>query len=140
MTLEPVVIRSCIVERAYVEVNVGEYLFIFFFNDAAPLGKGIMIERCLDEPDESEVVWGMDTYLFSIYDSEAQHCYGGLSSCILRGKNLDFEFKPEASEVFGRSGLRLQLEISEDSKKRLEDGLQRMFQDDPRAPNFDISS
>ena len=131
--LELWVIRACAVE----ELEEEQTFLIALCDDLENPMNGTELQSSLVGPDKQDVELEMDTYCVSL--SSGATVYGGLSSCILDGKSFTLEFELQAAEVLGMSGLRLQLEISEEKRKLLSEGLERMFKNDARAPKLLLS-
>jgi hypothetical protein len=84
--------------------------------------------------DEQDVRLGQDTYC--ITDEVAAVVYGGVTACVLDGRQLYLHFTPEAAEELDLpKECRLRLEVDQQSLEQLRHGLRKVFTDQRESPD-----
>jgi hypothetical protein len=88
-------------------------------------GHTIDIQTNLDEPDESDVRLGMDTYYISI--DEDQAVYGGVARCVMTPESISLVFSEAAAATFGMSRVDARFAVSPERLSEIAQHLQVIF-------------
>ncbi len=88
-------------------------------------GFGLEVQRSLTV-DEQDVALGLDSYCVSI--SAGPSHYGGIQSCVLRGRSLELGFSTDAAEALGLDPrLVLDLRVDDARLEEIRHGLKRVL-------------
>lgn len=110
---------------AEVDFAVEDRVAQLFLAEADDEGHTIDIQSSLDDPDESDVRLGMDTYYISLDEEEA--VYGGVDQCVMTPEMIGLVFSEQAAATFGTSHVEVRFEIPSEQVAELAEHLRLLF-------------
>lgn len=122
-----------------VDFGVEDLVAQLFFAEGDDDGHTLDIQASVDEPDESDLRLGMDTYYISVDEDEA--VYGGVTRCAMTPEFIRLDFSESTASTFGASFVEVRFVQSADLLPDIAQQLRLIFTSGRRTehPELEIA-